>query len=66
MSRRARIPVVALLALTLILQVPSAFAARSDSDPFDRDFGSRIVRVLQKIVKIFKPSGNDYIAPPKP
>jgi hypothetical protein len=73
MSRRVSKVVVVILALTLTLSAPSAFAARR-SPVFDGPSGpiERIVEVVKKIVRGFVPGTSDDTpgvvlpTPPKP
>jgi hypothetical protein len=70
MSRRVSKTAIALLALTLVLQVPSAFALSRDR-AVDPDFGiTRIVTFFKKIVRTLVPTKNDdpidTAQPPKP
>ena len=69
MSRRVRIAAVALLALSLVLQTPSASAATRDREVFNPGFIERVIRTVKKILKPLTPGVQDevpYIGPPKP
>lgn len=70
MSRRVRIAVVALFALSLVLQTPSVSAATRDRDSFSPGFVQRVIRSVKKVLKPLTPATtgdeNPYVAPPKP
>ena len=70
MTRRVRIAVAALFALSLILQTPAAFAAGREGD---RDFAPGFIRSIVRTVKqVLKPlmstvQDDEYRpGPPKP
>ena len=66
MSRRVNQLAVALLALSLSLPAPSAFAARRDSgDP--GSFLDRLERIVKVLKRTFAPSNSsDWPLPPRP
>lgn len=71
MSRRvSKITAVAVLALSLSLQAPAAFAATSRDRVDGPGFITRIVRVIKHVVKGLTPSVLDDVTawpmPPKP
>jgi hypothetical protein len=70
MNRRVSKTVVALLALTLVLQAPAAFAAKRDQGTESWIGVSKIIHVVKKIVRNLAPSANDddpYVPkPPRP
>jgi hypothetical protein len=69
MSRRVRIAAVALLALSLVLQTPSASAATRDREVLNPGFIERVIRTVRKVLKPLTPGVQDDVptpGPPKP
>lgn len=67
MSRRVRIAAVALLALTLVLQTPSASAATRDREVLNPGFVARVIRTIKKVLKPLTPEVlDDSIVAPNP